>query len=83
MIHTQSTLNDVAASNIFSQMNELVFKNIQRSLEVNRMVPSSHRVDTFYNSGSRAYNKSRNPSDYDSNQTMFENSDRTVPFDCS
>ena len=47
MIHAQSTLNDVAASNIFSQMNELVFKNIQRSLEVNRMVPSSHRNDTF------------------------------------
>ena len=85
MIHAQSTLNDVAASNIFSQMNELVFKNIQRSLEVNRMVPSSHRNDTFNDNQSRTNDNSRHKTYYDTWQAAFENEDseRTVPFDCS
>ena len=72
MIHAQSTLNDVAASDIFSQLNELVFKNIQRSLKINRMVPSSHRNDTFTNYWSRTNNNSRHTSHYDAQQAIFE-----------
>ena len=49
MIHAQSTIDEAASTKVFNQLSELIFGNIDRSLRINRLAPTTHRVSNIEN----------------------------------
>ena len=45
MVQAQSTIDEAASTNVFYQLSELIFGNIDRSLKINRLAPTTHRTD--------------------------------------
>lgn len=85
MIHAQSTIDETASTNVFNQLSELIFGNMDRSLRINRLAPTTHRVSNYYLgsvSRERKINNYNAFNDEVSNGTNFRDSDRTVLIDC-
>ena len=56
MSQAQTTLDEAAASEIFGQITDVVFSNLRRTLEINRLAPSHERDGTVY-TRTEMYNK--------------------------
>ena len=87
MIHAQSTIDEAASTNVFNQLSELIFGNIDRSLQINRLAPTTHRVSNVYDN--EVVSRERNVNRLDrfthtgfADGSSFRDSDRTVPIDC-
>ena len=88
MIHAKSTIDETASTNVFNQLSELIFGNIDRSLRINRLAPSTHRVSNFDTSYLVVSRKERINNLYSftnsavASNSWFNDSARTVPIDC-
>ena len=87
MIQAQSTIDEASAAQMFSQITDLVFGNLKRTLEINRLAPANGRYRESYSDGenfiSRCLKANEAPkSCYSFSKDLGDQEDRTVLIDC-